>query len=210
MKVFGKILKIVAVIILLYVVVIIFFSRGLTIGGPPSTGGLVRAACYHYLAYSKIASTNGEFRFDASTFSEYAKTNYWFAQVGIGYYSTIGLTNESRLNGATRNVELYNSMRAMFNTNQDFWAKTNFVFNSSNREPVIICKQQVNYSFPRFFLGWSWWEHKSVFAVGYSDGTTDVISPEEFQKLNLNGFVPLSSLGIEGFYARFDERSLKP
>ena len=210
MKFFKFFLRGAAYIFLLYIVILIFFSRGLTKGGPPSTGELVRAACHHYLAYAKTASPNGQFRFDSSVFAEYAKTNYHFSQVGIGYYSTIGLTTESRINAAIRHAELYNSMRAMFNTNQDFWAKTNFILNSSNREPVIVCKQQVNYSFPRFFLGWSWWEHKSVFAVGYSDETTGVISPKEFQNLNLNSFVPLSSLGIEGFHARYDERSFQP
>jgi len=209
MKIVLKCLKVLVVCLVVIFLAGVLFSP-MSFSGKPLTGGLVRNGCIRYLAFAGYAATNRQFKFDVSTFSVFAKTNYYFSRVGIVSNSTAGLTNETRISGATRYVELYNSTRAIFNTNQDYWAKTNFSFKYSSPEPVIVCKQPVLYSFPRTFFGWSWRESKSVFAVGYSDGTTEMISPEQFHNLDLNAFVPLSSLGVEGFHVRFDDRSFKP
>jgi hypothetical protein len=90
-----------------------------------------------------------------------------------------------------------NALLSIFNTNENFWAKTNFNVGALNPEPVILCKQQ--YYFPRFknSFGCSYSGLKPAFAVGYSDGTAELISQEQFTNLNLIDFVPLSSFGIE-------------
>jgi hypothetical protein len=75
----------------------------------------------------------------------------------------------------------------------NFLAKTNFVWgNSYNREIVIVSQKQFsNVHKPGFWN--SFWPNPA-YAVGYSDGTAGIISPEDFTNLNLNGFVSLSSL----------------
>jgi hypothetical protein len=194
---------------------VFFFITGVLfspayVGGKPTTADLVRDGCNRYLQYAQYAATTGQFRFDISVFSAYAETNYSFSRAGIETLSSSGLTNETHLSALIRYSELYGSKRAIFNTNQDYWAKTNFSIRFSRPEPVILCKQPVMSRFERSFCGWRWSEHKSVFFVGYSDGTTARLLPEQFNKLDLTGFVPLSSLGIDGFHVCFDERSFKP
>jgi hypothetical protein len=90
-----------------------------------------------------------------------------------------------------------NSLLAIFNTNRNFWAKTNFTVSILKPEPAILCKQQFYY--PRFknSFGCSYSQLKPAFVIGYSDGTTALISQEQFTNLNLSGFIPLSSIGIE-------------
>ena|ERR1700722_680081 len=75
----------------------------------------------------------------------------------------------------------------------DFLAKTNFVWGTStNREIVIVSQKQFdNLHKPGF---WNSFRPNPAHAVGYSDGTAGIISPEEFTNLNLNGFVSLASL----------------
>jgi hypothetical protein len=209
MKTVLKSLKIFVGCFIVFYIAGVLFSPA-SFSGKPSMGRLVRDGCIRYLAFAEYAATNRQFAFDVSAFSTFAKTNHFFDHVGIATYSSEGLTNETILSGAIRYAELAGSTRAIFNTNQDYYAKTNFSFKYSNPEPVIVCKQPVLYSFQRSFLSWSWRERRSVHAVGYSDGTTEMISPERFHNLDLNAFVPLSSLGVEGFHARFDERSFKP
>jgi hypothetical protein len=75
----------------------------------------------------------------------------------------------------------------------NFLAKTNFVWgNSTNREIVILSQKQFdNVHKPGF---WNYFWPNPAYAVGYSDGTAGIISPEEFTNLNLSAFVTLSSL----------------
>jgi hypothetical protein len=75
----------------------------------------------------------------------------------------------------------------------DFLAKTNFVWgNSTNREVVIVSQKQFdNLHKPGF---WNSFRSNPAYAVGYSDTTAGIISPEEFTNLNLKGFVSLASL----------------
>lgn len=94
-----------------------------------------------------------------------------------------------------------NALLAIFNPNQKFWAKTNFMLGILNPKVVILCKQQ--FSYPRFknSFGCSYSGIKPAFVVGYSDGTTALISQEQFASLDLSNFVSLSSVGIE-IYSR--------
>jgi hypothetical protein len=91
--------------------------------------------------------------------------------------------------------EKNNQYRTIFNTNQNFWAKTNFVVSALNPEPVIVCKQQFYYPRSKNSFGCSYSRPKPAFVIGYSDGTAALISQEQFTNLNWSNFVPLSSLG---------------
>jgi hypothetical protein len=76
----------------------------------------------------------------------------------------------------------------------DAWARTNFVWQNdkSKREIVIACRKEFD-NVPKPAL-WNFYHRNPAHAVGYSDGTTGLISPEQFANLNLNGFVSLVSL----------------
>ena len=75
----------------------------------------------------------------------------------------------------------------------DFLAKTNFVWGTNaNKEVVIVCSRSFdNVPQPSLF---NFYRRNRAHAVGYSDGTTALISPQQFTNLNLNGFISLSSL----------------
>ncbi len=194
-------LRIFGVLVLINLLAVVFLPT--YVGGKPTTRDLAKLGCKAYLAYAKYAATNGKFRFDNSNFLQYAETNYNFSQAGISYHSTTGFTNEAAKAAAIRYVELYNSLRSIFNTNQEFWAKTNFQFQGSSREVVVLCQHQFFYPRSKNYFGCSYSHLKPAFAVGYSDGTTGLISQEQFVNLNLNSFASLSSLGLEGFHVRF-------
>ena len=80
----------------------------------------------------------------------------------------------------------------------DFWIKTNFVWaTSSNREIVIVCPEQFdNIAKPGF---WNALRRNPAHAVGYSDGSAGLISPEQFTNLNLSGFVSATNLAANIF-----------
>jgi hypothetical protein len=78
--------------------------------------------------------------------------------------------------------------------NLDLWIKTNFVWTvgESNREIVVVCGREFdNVSKPGF---WNHFWRNPAHAVGYSDGTTGLISPEQFTNLISTGFVSMSNL----------------
>jgi hypothetical protein len=83
----------------------------------------------------------------------------------------------------------YNQRRALglVLNNLDFLVKTNFTWGtSSNREIVIVCPSRFD-NVPTPTLLNLYHKHPAH-AVGYSDGTTELISPVEFTNLNLKGF----------------------
>jgi hypothetical protein len=75
----------------------------------------------------------------------------------------------------------------------DFLVRTNFVLgSSSNREIVIVCQRQFG-NVPQPTLR-NFYRQNPAHAVGYSDGTTGLISPEQFRNLNLADLASLSNL----------------
>ncbi len=207
MKTFVRILTVIAACSLGVFITGTIFSLRLSRSGKPATADLVRHGCYAYLRYAAFAATNGEFHFTPASFSEFAKTNFQFSQVGNAIYTTGGVTNGVDFEAAARHSELHGSVRAIFNANQDFWARTSFSMKANSRELVIVCKQPVEAAVLQSFLGWRWLAHKTGFVAVYSDGTTDLLSPAQFKQLDLSSFIPLSSLGVEGFHVRFKEQS---
>jgi len=172
------------------------FLLPVAIGGKPNAGELARSASKAYLNFAKFAAIDSAFQFDSALFEKYAATNYNFSCFGVECHSTTGPVNAS----AIRYSELYGSSRCIFNTNQDFWVRTNFLFNTTNRQPVIICKQQFHFRRAKNYFGCSYSSPKPAYAVGFSDGTAELVSEKEYSNINLNGFIPLSGLGIEGFH----------
>ena len=87
--------------------------------------------------------------------------------------------------------------------NPGFLIKTNFVWsNVSNREIVIICENEFDNASKS---PWTFFLKYPAHAVGYSDGTVDLISPEQFTNLNLNGFVSLQNLATNSEFGIFKQ-----
>jgi hypothetical protein len=84
----------------------------------------------------------------------------------------------------------------------DVWIKTNFVWQSdkTKREIVIVSGKEYD-NVPASF--WTFYRKYPAHAVGYSDGTAALISPEQFTNLNLTGFVSISNLATNSEFNIF-------
>lgn len=84
----------------------------------------------------------------------------------------------------------------------DAQAKTNFLWqtNKTKHEIVIVCGKEFD-NVPASF--WTFYLKYPAHAVGYSDGTAGLISPEQFTNLNLTGFVSLSNLATNSEFNIF-------
>ena len=76
----------------------------------------------------------------------------------------------------------------------DAWGRTNFVWENdkSKREIVIVCGKEFD-NVPKPSL-WNFYHRNPAHAVGYSDGTADLISPSAYTNLDLSQFIRLSDL----------------
>jgi hypothetical protein len=84
----------------------------------------------------------------------------------------------------------------------DFLVKTNFAWEiSSNRKVVIVCPKQFD-NVPEPIL-LNLYHRNPAHAVGYSDGTTGLISPEQFTNLNLGDFVSAANLATNSEFNIF-------
>lgn len=81
----------------------------------------------------------------------------------------------------------------MFGLNQDFSIRTNFVWGDEPSRKIVIVSARVYDNVP-VPPPWNLLWRNAAHAVGYSDGTTGLISPEEFDRLNLYGIASLWSL----------------
>jgi hypothetical protein len=81
----------------------------------------------------------------------------------------------------------------IYGMNQDFLIRTNFLWSAAtNREIVIVCQRRYdNVPTP---APWNLFHNTPAHAVGYSDGTTGLISPEEFDSLFVYGLTSVWTL----------------
>ena len=103
------------------------------------------------------------------------------------------MTNNSSFDFEKLSEENKNEAIYLTGLRLDLWLKTNFYWTQrSNREVVIVCgKKFSNVHKPGFLNSFV---SNPAHAVGYSDGTVGLVSPTEFSKISLNGFVSLASL----------------
>ncbi len=81
----------------------------------------------------------------------------------------------------------------IYGLNEDLMIRTNFLWSAAtNREIVILCQRLYdNVPTP---APWNLFHNTPAHAVGYSDGTTGLISPAEFDSLFIYGLTSLWSL----------------
>jgi hypothetical protein len=120
--------------------------------------------------------------------------NQWALVECRSYLEAAGTTKTNNLNFDFSKLSDDDKFHAIFlGRNFDFWAETNFVWgNSSNREIVIVCQTQFD-NVHKPDLWNSFWRNPAH-AVGYSDGSTGLISSEQYATLNLNGFSSFTNL----------------
>jgi hypothetical protein len=81
----------------------------------------------------------------------------------------------------------------MFGLGEDFMIRTNFLWGDDHGRAVVIVSRRVYDNVPTP-APWNLYHRNPAHAAGFSDGTTGLLSPEQFDNLFLYGFVPLWSL----------------
>jgi len=92
----------------------------------------------------------------------------------------------------------------MYGLSQDFSIRTNFVWGSRPTRNIVIVSARVYDNVP-VPAPWTMFWRNPAHAVGYSDGTTGLISEEEFASLNLFGFASLWSLATSPDFKVFKQ-----
>jgi hypothetical protein len=73
-----------------------------------------------------------------------------------------------------------------------YWVRTNGLNLASLTQIVVFCEQEFdNVPQPTFF---NLYKRTPAYAVGFADGSTRLIAPPDFARLNKNDFAPLSAL----------------
>lgn len=73
-----------------------------------------------------------------------------------------------------------------------FLVRSNLASTNMSPRVVIVCEKSFD-NVPQPTL-WNFYRKNPAHAIGYSDGSTGLISPAEFKTLDLTGFVSLSNL----------------
>jgi len=74
-----------------------------------------------------------------------------------------------------------------------YWVKTNNLGDTTQRQIIVVCDVAYD-NVPQPTL-WNFYRRNPAHAVGFSDGNTGLISPEEFTRMDRKGFVKLTALG---------------
>jgi hypothetical protein len=78
-----------------------------------------------------------------------------------------------------------------------YWLRTNFPNNPAAKQIVVVCDRAYD-NVPQPTV-WNLYHRNPAHAVGYSDGTTGLITPVEFSGLDRSGFVSLTALATNHF-----------
>jgi hypothetical protein len=81
----------------------------------------------------------------------------------------------------------------IYGMNEDFLIRTNFPWSTEAGREIVIVSQRRYDNVPTP-APWNLFHNTPAQAVGYSDGTTGLIAPEEFDSLFMDGFASLWSL----------------
>ncbi len=92
-------------------------------------------------------------------------------------------------------VDLTNFFRTVANhwtPDAGYWLRTNGLSSTTSRQIAVVCDHAYD-NVPQPTV-WNVYRRNPAHAVGYSDGTTGLISPTEFQSLDRRGFISLTAL----------------
>jgi hypothetical protein len=81
----------------------------------------------------------------------------------------------------------------MYGLNQDFSIQPYFVWNDAAHRKIVILSGRLYDNVPTPAL-WNWFHRNPAHAVGYSDGSTGLISPEHFDRVKSDGYASLWNL----------------
>jgi hypothetical protein len=92
----------------------------------------------------------------------------------------------------------------MYGLNQDFSIRTNFDWSDASSRKIVIVSSRAYYNGPTLAL-WNPFLWKPAHAVGYSDGSTGLISMKEYDSLNQEGLASLWSLANDPNFKIFKQ-----
>ena len=92
----------------------------------------------------------------------------------------------------------------MYGLGQDFSIRTNFIWGSTPTRQIVIVSARVYDNVP-VPAPWNIFYRNAAHAVGYSDGTTGLISEAEFDSLNSFGLASLWSLATNPEFKIFKQ-----
>jgi hypothetical protein len=149
--------------------------------GKPTPKERAYRRCLDYARFVGYAATNNQFTLDVSRLAD------------------------EKTPGAYQSGEF---MRLMFSAEdltkqgEDYLVKTNCNTAKTNHEIIVVCEKSFDYdkantSFLNLF------KRNYAHAVGYSDGSTGIISPTEFTNLDVRRFTSLSQMATNALAVYF-------
>ena len=93
---------------------------------------------------------------------------------------------------AVDQTNLFLTVASRWTSDAGYWLRTNGFSNTAARQIVVVCDRAYD-NVPQPAV-WNLYRGNPAHAVGYSDGTTGLITPAEFSGLDRRGFMSLTAL----------------
>lgn len=90
-------------------------------------------------------------------------------------------------------TNLFRTANSHWTTGADYWVRTNNRVEMTQKQIIVVCDIAYD-NVPQPTL-WNFYHRNPAHAVGFSDGTTGLISPVEFTRMDHKSFLNLSALG---------------
>lgn len=96
-------------------------------------------------------------------------------------------------------TDFFHLSQSHWTPDADYWIRTNAFVAATQRQIVVFCDQLYD-NVPQPTI-WNFFRHNPAHAVGFSDETTDLISPTLFEQLDRHNFVSLRT--VEQSYSKW-------
>lgn len=90
-------------------------------------------------------------------------------------------------------TNIFRIVDSPWTTGADYWVRTNGLGGSAQKRILVVCDTAYD-NVPQPTI-WNLYHRNPAHAVGFSDGTTGLISPAEFTGMDRSDFAALSDLG---------------
>jgi hypothetical protein len=163
---------------IVFVVIQLLLPSLASTGKPTPKQGAYRR-CLDYAKFVNYAATNNQFALDISKLAD--------ENISSTYHSSVF-------------THLLFSAQDLAKQGEDFLIKTNCSTAKTNHEIVVVCEKSFDYDKANASF-WNLFKRNYAHAVGYSDGSADIISPTEFSNLDLRGFASLLQIATNALEA---------
>jgi hypothetical protein len=138
---------------------------------------------------------------DYAKFVDYAATNNQFT-LNISNLTDEKVSNAYQSGQSAAFSQLLFEAQYLAKQGEDYLIKINCNTAKTNREIIIVCEKPFDYDKANQSF-WNLFKRNYAHAVGYSDGSADIISPTEFTNLDLRGFTSLSQIATNALAVYF-------